>query len=52
MPNVEKRHEDQSSGMHSAAVIEEQIPATAERELVISDTDKETRKLSGARRWA
>jgi len=50
MPNYENWHEHQSSRMPSAAVIEEQMPAAAKRELVTSDTDKETRKPSGARR--
>ncbi len=50
MPNFENRHEERFGGMHSATVIEEQMPAAAERELVTSDTDKETRKPSGARR--
>jgi hypothetical protein len=50
MPNFEKRDEDWSNRMHPAVVVEEQMPAAAERELVTSDTDKETRKPSGARR--
>jgi membrane fusion protein, multidrug efflux system len=50
MPNYENRRQDQSSRMPSAAVIEEQTPAGAEREIATSDTDKETRKVSRAHR--